>query len=195
MKNQAFAHEGGHIPEGAIDPMARLPFPDPAAVPEPAARQVDRFPLNLTRMLLYAPDAIGPYIDMGFALLKRGRLDPKLRELVILRVAALSGSAYERTQHLPAALRAGATAAEIASADSGHPAGLDPDIALAFRFAEECARDVKVSDATVLEAKGRFSPPEIAELTLLVGFYMMTARFLETLRVDVDPPLDTTHLG
>lgn len=174
--------------------MSRLPFPDPADVPESAARQVGRFPLNLTRMLLHVPEAVGPYIDLAFAILKRGPLDPKVRELVILRVAALSGSDYERTQHLPAARKAGASEAEIASADSGHPAGLTPDLALAFRFAEECARDVRVSRATVDEAKGRFSPAEIAELTLLVGFYMMTARFLETMGVDPEPPLDTSNL-
>jgi AhpD family alkylhydroperoxidase len=174
--------------------MSRLPFPDPAGVPEAAARQADRFPLGLTRMLLHVPEAVGPYVDLAFALLKRGRLDPKLRELVILRIAALSGSVYERTQHVPTARKAGATEAEIASADSGHPCGLTPDLALAFRFAEECARDVKVSDATVQEAIGRFSAAEIAELTLLVGFYMMTARYLETLGVAADPPLDTANL-
>jgi alkylhydroperoxidase family enzyme len=174
--------------------MSRVIFPDPGLVSEETSRQVERFPLNLTRMLMHSPAAVEPYIDLTFALLKRGRLAPKVRELVILRVAALSGSRYDRTQHLPAARQAGATEAEIASADSGHPAGLDPDLALAFRFAEECARDVKVSEATVVEAKARFSPPEIAELTLLVGFTMMTARFLETLEVDVDPPLDIANL-
>ena len=174
--------------------MSRLPFPDPDELPEQAGRQLGRFPLNLTRMLLHVPEAAGPYIDLAFSLLKHGRLDPKVRELVILRVAALSSSAYERTQHLPAAWKAGASGAEIASADSGHPAGLDPGLALAFRFAEECARDVQVSEETFLEARGRFSPREIAELTLLVGFYMMTARFLRTLDVDVDPPLDISNL-
>ena len=174
--------------------MARLPFPDPVTVPERASRQVGRFPLNLTRMLLHSPDAVGPYVDLAFALQKHGRLPAKLRELVVLRVAALSSSSYERTQHEPAARRAGASDAELASAESGHPAGLDPDIALAFRFAEECARDVKVSDQTIQEAQRRFSPSEVAELTLLVGFSMMTARFLETLKIDADPPLDTSDL-
>ena len=175
--------------------MSRLPFPDLAEVPDSATRQVDRLPLNLTRMLLHVPAVVGPYIDLAFGLLKHGRLDPKVRELVIIRVAALSGSGYERTRHLAAAREAGATEAEIASADSGHSAGLDADLALAFRFAEECARDVKVSESSLLEANRRFSTPEIAELTLLVGFYMMTARFLETLGVDPDPPLDTSKLA
>ena len=114
----------------------RLPFPELVDVPERASRQVGRFPLNLTRMFLHIPDAVEPYINLAFALLKHGRLAPKVRELVILRVACLSGSSYELTQHLPAARKAGATEAEIASAESGHPAGLDPRLALAFRFAE-----------------------------------------------------------
>jgi alkylhydroperoxidase family enzyme len=195
MRKSNQAQAGDASQQEPSIPMSRIPFPETETIPESAARQVERFPLNLTRMLLHEPDAVGPYIDLAFALLKRGHLNPKLRELVILRVASLSGSTYEKIQHLPAARKAGATDAEIASAESGHPAGLDSGTALAFRFAEECARDVKVSEATIVEARSRFSPPEIAELTLLVGFYMMTARFLETLGVDADPPLDTSNLG
>lgn len=167
--------------------MSRFPFPDLIKASGPETLPAGRPPLNLTRMLLHIPDAVEPYTKLTAALLEHGRLDPRLRELVILRVVSLSGSACERALHAPAARQAGATEAEIASAISGHAAGLDPKLALAFRFTEECARDVKVSEATLGEARGLFAAPEIAELTLLVGFFMMTARFLETLGVD-DPP-------
>ncbi len=170
--------------------MSRLPFPDLIEASGPEARPARRPPVNLTRMLLHIPDAVEPYNELTAALMEHGRIEPRLRELVILRVVSLSGSACERALHVPAARQAGATEAEIASAISGHAAGLESKLALAFRFAEECARDVRVSEATLVEARGRFSPPEIAELTLLVGFFMMTARFLETLGVDDAPAYD-----
>ena len=96
--------------------MARLPFPDPGSVPEPARGQVDRFPINLTRMLLQLPESVGPYLDLAFSLMKHGSLDARVREAVILRVAALSSSEYERTQHEQAARKAGLTDEEIGRA-------------------------------------------------------------------------------
>jgi hypothetical protein len=45
---------------------------------------------------------------------------------------------------------------------------------------------VKVSDGTFSELRAYFSETQTAELTLLIGHYMMTARFLETLDVDLD---------
>jgi len=43
-----------------------------------------------------------------------------------------------------------------------------------------------VSTDTFEETKKYLSESEIAELTLLIGHYMMTARFLETLEIDLD---------
>jgi len=64
-------------------------------------------------------------------------------------------------------------------------------LAVAIRFVDECVTHVKVSDATFADAKEVFSPGEIVEMTLLTGFYMMIARFLATLAIDLDAaPVD-----
>ncbi len=146
-------------------------------------------------MLLHLPDGVGPYLDLAFSFLKKGELDARLREAVILRVAARSSSEYERTQHDPSARKAGLTDEELAAIRADGPVELPGDLGLALRFADECLRDVRASDATFREARGRFSPRQLAELTLLVGFYMMTARFLETLEADIDPPVDLSKVG
>src|SRR4051812_6340734 len=111
--------------------MARILFPEPTDVPESARQQLDRFPINLTRMLLHVPQSVEPYIDLAFSLLRSGRLDPKVREFVILRVASVSGSEYERTQHLPSARKAGLTEEEIVAALSGDLGALSPDLEIA----------------------------------------------------------------
>jgi alkylhydroperoxidase family enzyme len=174
--------------------MARLTFPEPTDVPEPARRQLDRFPINLTRMLLHVPQSVEPYVDLAYSLLHGGRLDPRVREFVILRVASVCGSEYEQTQHLPSARKAGLTEEEIAAAHSGDPGALSPDLAMAMRFTDECVVNVEVGEETFREARALFAPQDVAELTLLIGFYAMTARFLRTLAVDIDPPTDLSSL-
>ena len=169
--------------------MARLPYADPDAAPEKARALFDALPvkLNLFRMLLHAPSAMRAYLMLGNAILARQKLDPKIRELAILRVAALSPAEYERTQHVPIAKACGASDAEIAAVAKGDLASLDPRAALALRFTDACLREVRVPDALFEEARGAFSPQEIVELAITVGYYMMTARVLETLGVDIEP--------
>ncbi len=50
----------------------------------------------------------------------------------------------------------------------------------------KCVYRVRVSDATFAALRLFFTEEEIAEATLLIGHYMMTARFLETLGVELD---------
>jgi len=170
--------------------LARLPYADPAAAPEKARADFEALPakLNLFRMLLHAPGALRGYLMLGGAILSRQKLDPRIRELAILRVAALSPAEYERTQHVPIAKACGATDDEIAAVAKGDLASLDPRAALALRFTDACLREVRVPDALFEEARAAFSPQEIVELVMTVGYYMMTARLLETLGVDLEPP-------
>ena len=64
-------------------------------------------------------------------------------------------------------------------------------LAIAVRFVDECVSRVKVSDPTFDDARKAFSASELTEMTLLVGFYMMTARFLATFGIDLDAtPVD-----
>ena len=55
--------------------------------------------LNVFRVLLHQPVAAKALSDLLLALLFRGRLDDRLRELVIMRIGWATGSDYEWTQH------------------------------------------------------------------------------------------------
>ncbi|OGP83781.1 MAG: hypothetical protein A2Y95_07140 [Deltaproteobacteria bacterium RBG_13_65_10] len=170
--------------------MSRLPYPDPSELPEETRAFFEALPfkLNIHRMMASAPTCLRGYLSLGRAILRKQALEARLRELTILRVATLSRSDYERTQHIPIARACGATDADIDAMERGDPAALDARAALVLRFTDECVRDVRVSDGTFEQARKIFSAREIAELTLTIGFYMMTARFLETLAVDAEPP-------
>ncbi|TMB18566.1 MAG: carboxymuconolactone decarboxylase family protein [Deltaproteobacteria bacterium] len=175
--------------------MARLPYVDPASAPEHVHEVLDRLPVNLNvfRMMAHAENDFRPLVGLGTAILGRQKLSAKLRELAILRVAALSPARYEWVQHVPIAQATGAADAQIAALERGDIAAdaFDPLECAVLRFTTEVVRDVRASDATFAELARRLSAQEIVELILTVGYYMMIARLLETTAVDLDPPAGT----
>ena len=176
--------------------MARLPYVDPASAPAEVRETLARLPvpLRVFRMLAHAETSFRPLIQLGTTILGRQQLSSKLRELVILRVAALSPSRYEWTQHVPIAHATGATAEQVAAIERGdvEAACFDAAERIALRFATEVLRDVRASDATFTAAAQTFSPREIVELILTVGYYMMVARVLETTGVELDAAVGAT---
>src|SRR2546429_5606128 len=98
--------------------MARLPYADPERIPEPVREALQAVPpLNVFRMTANAETAFRPWLAFGGALLSSLELDPRVRELVILRVARLCGSEYEWVQHVPIAHSAGASDEEGAGVE------------------------------------------------------------------------------
>ena len=75
--------------------MERVEYPDPSKFTQEQKEQFDRLPINLTRMLLHCPvPMVQAFLDFGLSF-RTGNLDPKIRELVILRMGTLRGSSYE----------------------------------------------------------------------------------------------------
>jgi alkylhydroperoxidase family enzyme len=172
--------------------VARLPYVDPAAAPEPVREALEAVPpLNLFRMAAHAPSALRPLLRLGGALLGEAELDARLRELAILRVASLSRAEYEWIQHVAIAEAVGVRAEQIAAVQAGETGAdcLDEAERLVLAFTTEVVRDVGASQATFDRAAALLSPREIVELTLTVGYYMMVARLMETTQLDLDPPL------
>lgn len=175
--------------------MARIPYVE-AETASPAVREVlEQLPvqLNIFKIMAHAETAFRPLLRLGTSILGQQKLDARLRELAILRVARLSQAEYEWVQHVPIARHAGATEAEVAALESGDiAADCFGEIERAvLRFTDEVVRDVAASDATFAAASKHLSPREIVELILAIGFYMTVARLMETIRIDLDPPSGT----
>jgi 4-carboxymuconolactone decarboxylase len=82
--------------------VALIPYADEDPQDERVEALLGRLPeprINLFRMLANAPALIGPTLRLGEAILTKSDLDPKLRELIILRAARVTGSEYEWVQH------------------------------------------------------------------------------------------------
>jgi len=176
--------------------MARLPYVDPVTAPESIREVFDRLPvrLNIFKMMAHAQTNFRPWLMLGGSILTEQKLDAKLRELAILRVAQLTPARYEWVQHVPIALAVGATPAQVDALDRGDADAdcFDADERLVLRFTTEVLRDVRASDATFAAMKARFSAQEIVELILAIGFYMSVARLMETTDLDLEPAAGTS---
>jgi 4-carboxymuconolactone decarboxylase len=175
--------------------MPRIPYPDPATLPDAVRRVVIDNPSNVTRMLAAASEPV----FKGFAALSMGfmgassPLPPKLREIAILRVGHLSNAAYEVFQHEALARHVGLSEAEIDAVRKGGAAAavLGEAGAAVLAYTEDLVKNVRASDATLSAVRAHLNDTQLVDLTLVTGMYMMVSRFLETTGVEIDgAPID-----
>jgi alkylhydroperoxidase family enzyme len=69
--------------------------------------------LNIFRALLHDPELAKAVSDVLLTLLFRGKLDARLRELIIMRIGWATGSVYEWTQHWRIARQLGVEEADL----------------------------------------------------------------------------------
>jgi 4-carboxymuconolactone decarboxylase len=169
--------------------MARIPYVDPKDMPAEIAELLKtRFPLNLYRMLPHAPTIAPGLLRMGGGILRESLLDPKLREIAILRVGVLSKASYEVHQHKRIAKAVGLADETIKAIERGpEDKAFAPLERLIMRFTDEVVHNVKASDALFREAEAALGHRRLAELVMTIGFYMLISRFLENFEVDIEP--------
>jgi alkylhydroperoxidase family enzyme len=184
--------------------VARIAPIDPAQTPEKVREALDNLPpLNIFRTLAHAETAFRPFLRFGGAVLGEMELDPIVRELAILTVAKEAEAEYEWVQHVAIGKAVGVSDAQIkalAEADSCSAEGADARIAAAadgsgaFDSAQQAAielaaavvRGPHISDDLYDCIRAQFSDREIVELLIAIGDYLMLARLMTILEVDLD---------
>jgi 4-carboxymuconolactone decarboxylase len=169
--------------------MARVPYADLEAASPIVREALEALPsLNIFAMLAHADSAFVPYLGFAGALLAQLELNPQLRELAILLVAARTGAEYEWVQHVGISRALGIRDEQISAIEHGElQAGcLDLDAQAVLCFAAEALESPRVSDATFAALSDRFPSRQIVELLLVIGSYHMLARVMTTLDVDID---------
>src|SRR5579872_4706719 len=136
--------------------MALLPYGSEESVRKAAVK------LNVARMIGNADAAANPFAKMANALVMKTKLNPKLREIAILRTAKVTHSVYEWTQHVPMAKHVGVTDAQVAAMDNWQGASCFNELERkVLRFTDEVAGNVKGSREALEALKKELSPPEI----------------------------------
>ena len=144
-------------------------------------------PVNVFRMMANAPASFHGFLQLAGSILMQSEFDARKREIAILRVAHVTRSSYEWTQHHRLALQIGVTQEEIDRIRVDGPVqGLDEESLLLCRVAEEISRDIRLSDEALGAILTRYGVRQATELILCCSYFNMLSRFLESTRVELE---------
>jgi len=173
-----------HVPDrGSMTaiPLAPLP-PDVAeSVAEAGAQQV-----NLYHALSHAPDLLRAWIHFAWALRGHTATSRRLRELMILRTAALHHSQYEWHQHRRMAREVGVTEYQVAELEMWRTSdAFEPEERAALALTDAIIAG-HVPEEIIGELERHFDHAQRVELTVTAAFYAMVPRVLDALAVPVE---------
>ncbi len=140
-----------------------------------------------------APDLLQMARRDLLGLLQPGRkLDPKLRELAIIRTGIVGDSKFEYSQHLKVARMVGIAEEKLAAIKGWTTSELFTPVERAVMAAtdEILARNL-VEDATFAALKKHLSDAEILELFVVIGLWRMHGLIVRALHLEYDN--DTTE--
>jgi alkylhydroperoxidase family enzyme len=169
--------------------MALLPYLDPKDASPEVQKLLTGRPvvLNVQRMTANAQKIFVERSRLSSALFTKTSIDPRLRELAILRTAKNCHSVYEWTQHVPAARHVGLSDDHIAAVQDWQAASCFNEVErLVLKFTDEVNANVKASRETLEALRQHLSPGEIIELLIIIGHWRQTASILETTEVELE---------
>jgi len=148
---------------------------------------------NVLATLMRHPALAGPFLAYNSVLLKTPAVEPRLRELMVLRVAWRTRSTYEWSQHVRIARASGMTAEEIdaipdgAGGDVWSP--LDADVLAAT---DQLLDHYRIDDDTWLRLAERLDERQLMEVAFIVGTYTCLAMAFNSFGLEIDPELRET---
>ena len=166
-----------------------MPYIDIDSLPVASRALLGPEPLNITRMLVGAScDVALGFTAFASALFKADALSPRLREIAILRVGHLSHCDYEVYQHEALGRFLGLTDEDFHAIAAGGAAAerLGQEAVDVIAFVDDIVHNVRAGDARFDAVRCHLNPQQVLDLILVIGFYMMVCRFLETTGVDMD---------
>jgi alkylhydroperoxidase family enzyme len=177
--------------------MARVPLVPPEDWPEGTEDLAERVRgarrgnvINIYRMLIHSPKMVEGWLDWFNAVRWGTSLPGRLRELVIIRIAHVTKSAYALRQHVPKLAAAdGVSQAECdALAGDYEAAGFFSAAELAaLAYADAMVATRTVPDAIHAELHRHYDDRETVELTILVATYLLHGHVMQALEIDLEP--------
>ena len=119
----------------------------------------------------------------------QSRLEPRIRELAILRVAWRTGSGYEWNQHRRMGSDEGLTDAQLTAVPEGPTSSVwSPTERAVLTAADEMIDHFAVRDGTWTALASSFEPDAVLELLFVIGGYLCLAAVLNSIGLRGDVP-------
>lgn len=147
--------------------------------------------LDVLRLIANAPNIFDAWSQMAGQLFKTETFTPRMREVIILRVAHLQNSPYELAQHVIFARKAGLTEHEIeALLGKGgmDAAGFESGERLVIDTVTELCTTRRLSDDSFSKAHALLGDEALTEMLMIVSCYYGLALVLNTVDLDIDAP-------
>ncbi|MEZ0366635.1 carboxymuconolactone decarboxylase family protein [Mycobacterium sp. pUA109] len=140
--------------------------------------------LHFTRVMMRSPQLFDVFLPMLTKVVAQSELPPRDRQVVILRICALTGEVYEAAHHELISHTAGLSDDEIEAAHTG--VGLSPVHQLLACAAEELVHDFTISDRTWTALAEHYSDTELMEIVALAGTYTTMAMLTRSLGIQLE---------
>jgi 4-carboxymuconolactone decarboxylase len=141
---------------------------------------------NVVGTLMHHPRLAGPFLAYNTVLLTKPALDPRLRELAVLRVAHRTTCSYEWAQHARMADRVGISRDEVAAVRDGTFDGLEADVLAAV---DQCVDDACIDDETWARLASQLDETQLVELVFVIGTYAGLAMAFNSFGLQLDAEL------
>jgi len=144
--------------------------------------------LNVFKMMAHNPRLTRDWLRMATPLLGNGlMLEPRLREIAILRVAQNARSEYEFGQHIPIARAAGLTDEEMAALKEYRESEYFSELERALiAYVDAVSAFTGDAPEQARELRRWLSDRELLELSFVIGHWTMVACVLVPLSVELD---------
>lgn len=140
--------------------------------------------------MLHHPKLAAKFLGFNGQLLWEPVLDPRLRELAVLRVAHRTESSYEWVQHVKLSQRYDVTPAEVAAIAASDYAVFTDLEAAVLQATDQLLEGYRIDDSTWQRLATAFDEKTLVEFLFVVGTYTSLAMVFNGLGVDLDPDLD-----
>ncbi len=151
-----------------------------------AFRDEGRDPSDIFRALANVPGLMMAHRALPQALRGRENCPPRLRELGVLRLAQLVGSAYEWSHHRPMALDAGVTADQAAVLAAWRESAVFSTTDRLVLAAAEAVHEMAVTDELFRALEAELGRTGAMELIVVISQYEAVARIIQALGVEVE---------
>lgn len=123
-------------------------------------------------------------------ILHKSSLEPRHREIIILRIGWLCQSGYEWGQHVLIGKACGLSESDISAIKEGHQAGNWDEIeAQLIKATDELHHDAFISDTTWSYLEKTYSQEQLMDLVFTVGQYNLVSMALNSFGVQAEDDL------
>jgi alkylhydroperoxidase family enzyme len=171
-------------------PRVTIPLPSDEEVRRIIGKSYDpEKTLNVIKMFAGTEDMFDATIGLVKAIFQTQGIDPKLREMIILRAATVLNAPYEWQANTQMAKNTGLSAKEIdAAGNDGPVTGISPDYVLVCKATDELSKSGTLRDETLSELLDKYGETISRKIVLMIAWFNLLSRFLNGCRV----PLETT---